>query len=794
MIEKTLNNRYRINSLLGEGGMGEVYLATDKSTGQQVAVKVLARSLSTNPDSLERFRREAETLRQLDHPNIVKFVDAFDHEGQYVIVMEYVSGGSLHDLLKNGPLPIERAHRIALELCDALIRSHHLNIVHRDLKPDNVLLDKDGKPKLADFGVARLEEGTRMTRTGTQVGTPYYMAPEAWEGKPLDAQADIWSLGIMLFEMLAGQVPFGGDTPLAVMSQVNTAALPNLKKMRADAPAGLIKVIKRMLTRDKKRRYPTMREVAVDLERRQPKKASEFASRKPILKGKNYKLEGLYKYMIGIGILALLVLGTGKIFYDNGGVEFAEPSSDATSFPAPATLAIELSDHANTATPTIDIGASLVSEKDGMILLFVPEGEFLMGSNPVEASPAGNEFQSPSYFDNTPQFSIALDAFWIDQTEVTNKQFAQCVSDGKCKAPLETTSPARSDYFGNPEFENYPVIHVEWEMAKDYCEWAGRRLPTEAEWEKAARGTDARLYPWGNDPPNDILLNYNHNTRDTTEVGKYPDGKSVYGAYDMAGNVWEWVSSLYLPYPYDSEDGREDLNAASERVLRGGSWYFEEGSLRSIFRFGVIPAADLVRSDIRSFSEPVLESIGQFGRPPHGFGTIGFRCASDLEITNPMPAVADEDGWNGTVSARKPTLNEIRDELVSIWDANDLFVEDMPTPGIKSYSGSANADQEYLWPIYWCALDRATLDENLLNISTLFLIDGETVPDEYIFEYYLDTENGWKCHYRASVIGDLPINTTINLQVIRTFSTEIFDGVLSYPAGNYTYELVISVK
>lgn len=270
MIEKTLNNRYRINSLLGEGGMGEVYLATDKSTGQQVAVKVLARSLSTNPDSLERFRREAETLRQLEHPNIVKFVDAFDHEGQYVIVMEYVSGGSLHDLLKNGPLPIERAHRIALELCDALIRSHHLNIVHRDLKPDNVLLDKDGKPKLADFGVARLEEGTRMTRTGTQVGTPYYMAPEAWEGKPLDAQADIWSLGVMLFEMLSGKVPFEGDTGAAVMTKVLTTPPPDLKKLRADVPPGLVKIVRRMLTRDKNRRYQTMRQVAVDLESGEP--------------------------------------------------------------------------------------------------------------------------------------------------------------------------------------------------------------------------------------------------------------------------------------------------------------------------------------------------------------------------------------------------------------------------------------------------------------------------------------------------------------------------------------------
>jgi serine/threonine protein kinase len=269
MIGEKLNNRYSIASLLGEGGMGEVFLAADQQSGQQVAVKILSRQLSANPDALERFRREAETLRQLDHPNIVKFVDAFDHEGQYVIVMEYVPGGSLFDLLKQGPLPIERSRQIALDLCDALIRAHRLNVIHRDIKPDNVLMAQDGTPKLADFGVARLSEGTRMTRTGTQVGTPYYMAPEAWEGKPLDEQADIWSLGVMLYEMLSGKVPFDGDSGAAVMNKVLTAPPPDLKKLRSDVPTRLVKIVEKMLARDKNRRYSSMRQVSVDLEGKQ---------------------------------------------------------------------------------------------------------------------------------------------------------------------------------------------------------------------------------------------------------------------------------------------------------------------------------------------------------------------------------------------------------------------------------------------------------------------------------------------------------------------------------------------
>ncbi|MCI0553676.1 MAG: serine/threonine protein kinase, partial [Anaerolineae bacterium] len=150
MIGQTLNS-YKIISLLGEGAMGEVYKATDERTGQQVAIKILARQLTAPPEALERFRREAETLRQLDHPNIVKFVDAFEHEGQFVIVMEYIAGGSLHELIKAELLPIERARQIALDLCDALIRAHRLNIIHRDIKPENILLTQGGTPKLADF-------------------------------------------------------------------------------------------------------------------------------------------------------------------------------------------------------------------------------------------------------------------------------------------------------------------------------------------------------------------------------------------------------------------------------------------------------------------------------------------------------------------------------------------------------------------------------------------------------------------------------------------------------------------
>jgi eukaryotic-like serine/threonine-protein kinase len=554
MIGQKLNNRFTITDRLGQGAMGEVFQAADEQTGQLVAVKILARQLTLHPESLERFRREAETLRQLDHPNIVKFVDAFEHDGQYIIVMEYVSGGNLRDLQQQGRPSIEHVRQIALDLCDALIRAHRLNIIHRDIKPENILLNQNGIPKLADFGVARLSEDTHITRSGTQVGTPHYMAPEAWEGKPLNAQADIWSLGVLLFEMLTGQVPFTGGTALVVMNKVFTSQPPDPKKLRTDMPLNLVKIIKRMLTRDKRRRYQTMREVAVDLERNQATPAKARRAAVPN-----------FGFILIIGFLA-----AGLIFAVN---RLLSPAAEpvATNVPLQETIILTVTTDLPAATEeqSPGIGSSMIG-KDGATLMFVPEGEFTMGS----------DFNA----DEEPIHQVNLGAFWIDKTEVTNAMYANCVADGACKEPKKTSSNKHPVYYGNPEFDNYPMIHVDWNTANAYCSWAGRELPSEAQWEKAARGTDRRAYPWGNQVPNANLLNYNNDLGDTTEVGNYPDGASIFGALDMAGNVYEWVSSLYQSYPYDANDGRENLTSLEPRVLRGGAWSFNGNYVRSANR------------------------------------------------------------------------------------------------------------------------------------------------------------------------------------------------------------------
>lgn len=295
----------------------------------------------------------------------------------------------------------------------------------------------------------------------------------------------------------------------------------------------------------------------------------------------------------GIIIIALLISLFGRNYLSQNDISTSTESPTATEklstptftkAPTQARLTITPNQSptipsatvTDIATPTAsaiyEIGATIVSEKDGMILVYVPAGEFTMGSD------AGSKS------DEKPETKIYLDAFWIDQTEVTNAMYARCVDANQCDAPASSGSFTRSNYFRSSEFRNHPVIYVSWNNALAYCLWVGRKLPTEAEWEKAARGTDARNYPWGNAFPKITLLNYDQSVGDTTEVRKYPAGISFYGAFDMAGNVWEWVGSEYQPYPYIPEDGREDFNSAESRVMRGGSWLVSSTEVRSTHR------------------------------------------------------------------------------------------------------------------------------------------------------------------------------------------------------------------
>jgi formylglycine-generating enzyme required for sulfatase activity len=252
----------------------------------------------------------------------------------------------------------------------------------------------------------------------------------------------------------------------------------------------------------------------------------------------------------------------------------------------------------DTATPTLGIGSTRTIEIDQMVQVYVPAGEFLMGAAASDKD-AKQTIAGGRAYPEIPQHTVYLDGYWIDKYEVTNSQYALCVAAGACKAPWVNSSYTYDKYYGNPEFNNYPVIWVNWFKARDYCTWAGRRLPSEAEWEKAARGTDGRMYPWGNEPVDGTRANfcdvnctrtiantaYNDGYPDTAPVGSYPAGVSPYGAMDMSGNVWEWVNSLIAPYPYDANDGREDPNSPNERAWRGGPWSNGIWWMRSSVRY-----------------------------------------------------------------------------------------------------------------------------------------------------------------------------------------------------------------
>lgn len=265
MIGQILMERYRIDNEIGKGGFGIVYRATDISTNTIVAVKQLIPEIS-DTEAIQRFEREGEALRDLDHPNIVKLLDSVWSNDQYFLIMEYVSGGDLAQLLRQGPLPIQRIITMAIDLADALTRAHKLNIIHRDLKPANILLSQDDTLRLGDFGVAHLDKQQRITAIGVTIGTFDYLSPEALQEEPIDTRTDIWAFGVILFEMLTGQRPFQGENILDLAVNIMQSDIPDLEDIRPDAPIALVDLVYHMLERNPQERIGSVRHVGAALE------------------------------------------------------------------------------------------------------------------------------------------------------------------------------------------------------------------------------------------------------------------------------------------------------------------------------------------------------------------------------------------------------------------------------------------------------------------------------------------------------------------------------------------------
>jgi serine/threonine-protein kinase len=267
LIGRTFDSRYVIQRKLGSGGMADVYLAEDQELGRRVALKLLDERHASDEQFVERFRREAQSAAGLNHPSIVSIFDRGYAEGTYYIAMEYLDGRTLKELLvKNGPTPIPIAIDYARQILGALSFAHRNGIVHRDIKPHNIVVGSDGRLKVTDFGIAR--SGTsQMTEAGSIVGTAQYLSPEQARGAPVDPRSDLYSLGIVLYEMLTGKVPFTGETPVEIamkhLSQVPDAP----SKLRPDVPHDLDAVVMRALAKDPDQRYSSAEEMDADLAR-----------------------------------------------------------------------------------------------------------------------------------------------------------------------------------------------------------------------------------------------------------------------------------------------------------------------------------------------------------------------------------------------------------------------------------------------------------------------------------------------------------------------------------------------
>ena len=266
MIGTVLSGRYKLEAKLGSGGMSTVYLAKDATLDRAVAVKVMHREMSEQPDQLERFRQEARAVAKLSHPNVVAVIDAGEDGGHPYIVFEYVEGETLKQrIARVGALDTQEALAYAIEIARGLTVAHARNMVHRDIKPQNVLIDAEGRAKLTDFGISRQLEQDGMTATGRVLGTTDYVAPEQAMGHPVDIRSDIYSLGVVLYEMLIGQVPFHADSQVGVAMKHVNEELPDVQQRRPEISAAAALVVERATDKDPAQRYQEVGEMIDDL-------------------------------------------------------------------------------------------------------------------------------------------------------------------------------------------------------------------------------------------------------------------------------------------------------------------------------------------------------------------------------------------------------------------------------------------------------------------------------------------------------------------------------------------------
>ncbi len=581
-----LNQRYRILSLLAEGARGATYRAWDVKAAQDVAVKEY---LDPSPETQRLFRAEARRQSRLKHPQLPKVLDHFALEGtgQY-LVSAYVDGVDLASLLAQyGRFPSDLIINWLQAIEKPLTYLHEQNQPHLNIKPANIRLTPSGDLFLVDTGLPGL---------GIPVGSSGYAAPEQQSQAEATAVSDIYSLGATLYTLLTDQIP-----PDALRRESGLAELLPAREVNPDVEPYLSLVATRAMSMRPDARYETAADFAKALNRpighpvpeiteprRTPKGETAVlppprrpvVTRRQIERRTTWALAGLLAVVLAVFAgLSLFNLNEPEVTeaQATATIESAVVAALTALAPTPTPLPIPTIPPTPTPEPFIT--------ETGSRMLYMPGGIFRLGNDD------GENNEKPSQL-------IRVDAFFIDETEVTNAQYALCVAAGVCNPPHSSEATYHDSYYGDPAYNDYPVIQVNWYDALTFCEWRGARLPSETEWEKAAGFDPAQAiklrYPWG-DAFDGTKLNYcdancprekrdaqtNDGHQDTAPVGSYPDGRSPIGLYDMAGNVMEWVGDWYDPrYYFEIADTnpRGPLEGGF-KALRGGSWLSEEDEL-----------------------------------------------------------------------------------------------------------------------------------------------------------------------------------------------------------------------
>lgn len=515
MDEPASIGKYDLEEFLG-GGMSHVYRARDRVLGRTVCVKILTPQGTADPEVRERFLQEARMAGNFCHDNVVSIYDFGEESGKPFLVMEYLRGETLRNLMDRGRIQgVREILQIALQLARALECVHAQNIIHRDIKPENVHVNSQGTVKLMDFGIAKAR-GLNLTQAGFILGTPYYMAPEQIRGDAITPAIDIYAFGVLLYEMLAGQKPFRAETPEAIFYAILNQEADPQPLEAAQVPARVRELVARCMSKKAEDRPESLASIATVLEE---------------------------------CIAAEKVQGNTLIA--------AEPAITVTAAQTPATapatktpllwwlvaaVAILLAAAAvwfvlRPAAP--EVPASITTPTGQMVL--VPAGEFIFGNG-------------------ADQKKLNLPAFYIDKTEVSNSAYADF-----CGATGWTPPPGAADL---------PVTGITLADAEKFAAWAGKRIPTTEEWEKAARGPNGNHYPWGNDE-DPALANIKGTA--LAPVSAFPKGADQYGALQLAGNVWELVSTPAgqpSPQLLTMFAGLKPPATATEPwvILRGGSY------------------------------------------------------------------------------------------------------------------------------------------------------------------------------------------------------------------------------